>query len=25
MFVNVHQPWSHVKVTDHRAATDFAQ
>jgi transposase len=24
VFLDVHQPWRHVKVTDHRTATDFA-
>ena len=24
VFVNVHQPWRHVKVTEHRTAVDFA-
>jgi transposase len=25
IFLDVHQPWRHVKVTDHRAAVDFAE
>jgi transposase len=25
MFVDVHRPWRHAKVTDHRAASDFAE
>ncbi len=25
IFLNVHEPWRHVKVTDHRAAVDFAE
>ncbi len=25
IFLNVHEPWRHVKVTDHRAAPDFAE
>ena len=25
IFLNVHEPWRHVKVTDHRTALDFAE
>jgi transposase len=25
MFVDIHRPWRHAKVTDHRACTDFAE
>ena len=25
VFLDVHRPWRHVKVTDHRAASDFAE
>jgi hypothetical protein len=25
VFLDVHQPWRHVKITDHRAAIDFAE
>lgn len=25
VFIDVHRPWRHAKVTDHRAATDFAE